>query len=549
MIVNVALELYGSKHNLAFSFPESPDVLTLKLLLQETFQNESNAMVPQHEAPQQIIVNEIEAYDPSRRCWVKVEEGMIFDDGHQLYIFQPSTVDDQGRIPPARPAPAFNVMSTQNMMQFQHHHQDVASPERGMQPQLSQLHNLTSPIREAAPQYHSEESQQHQQQQHLPQQHQLQQQQFHSQQPQQQNPPQQQHQHQQQHVPVQQQQQHVPQQQQQQQQQQHVPQQQQQQNPPKQQHQQQQQQQQLPQQQSHPQQQQQQHSRQSNSVQRHNDIPPPHRPKRIIVILGVSRDNLGEACVRWLAKQTTNIQIPYSYAIVACGRNERVLKELKAEMPFVHFYAMDVTDSEGVSSLATRVFQQHGSPHVVINAVGVSTPQCAFSEISSSHFDTIIDTIIKGTANVARSFLSVMAARGVGSSSDIHGQSDSYEGVLVNLTSNWARTAVAGQSAMCTAKWAVEGLSKSIALELPQYLACIPCNPGVIKTSGMVSVGYQPSEQHFQNPHTWASNCMPFLLSLSPRENGRSLTCPGAPSHHFDNAQQTSKPMWSLGFH
>eukprot|EP00659_Diplonema_papillatum_P014542 gene14542-22252_t len=209
--------------------------------------------------------------------------------------------------------------------------------------------------------------------------------------------------------------------------------------------------------------------------QRHSSVPYPQKPKRVVLVMGVGRDTLGDIAVRWLAAHSLDPGVQYKYVVIATGRNEHVLKELKTEMQHVHFYALDVTDFEAVANFAAKIDQVHGPPHLILNAVGLSLPPEAFDRIPPAQFDLQIDTIVKGTANVCRSFLDSM----------LNPRSVPYEGVIVNFTSNWGRTAVDGHSALCAGKWAVEGLSKSIAQELPPFLACVPVNPGAVNTSGL----------------------------------------------------------------
>ncbi len=57
------------------------------------------------------------------------------------------------------------------------------------------------------------------------------------------------------------------------------------------------------------------------------------------------------------------------------------------------------------------------------------------------------------------------------------------QGVIVNLSS-WlgSRGVAAGVAPYCASKWAIEGLTKALAAELPAGMAAVPLNPGVIDT-------------------------------------------------------------------
>lgn len=54
----------------------------------------------------------------------------------------------------------------------------------------------------------------------------------------------------------------------------------------------------------------------------------------------------------------------------------------------------------------------------------------------------------------------------------------------------------------CASKWAVEGLSRSVAKELPEGMAIVALNPGVIHTDMLTSC-FGTSASLYQDPDTW----------------------------------------------
>ena len=75
----------------------------------------------------------------------------------------------------------------------------------------------------------------------------------------------------------------------------------------------------------------------------------------------------------------------------------------------------------------------------------------------------------------------------------------------------------------CATKWAIEGLTQSLAQELPEGMAAVPLNPGVINTD-MLRSCFGPSAADFVSAEEWAEIAIPFLLELGPGHNGQSLT-------------------------
>lgn len=54
----------------------------------------------------------------------------------------------------------------------------------------------------------------------------------------------------------------------------------------------------------------------------------------------------------------------------------------------------------------------------------------------------------------------------------------------------------------CASKWAVEGLSRSVAKELPSGLAIVALNPGVVNTDMLMSC-FGSSAALYQTPEAW----------------------------------------------
>jgi len=121
---------------------------------------------------------------------------------------------------------------------------------------------------------------------------------------------------------------------------------------------------------------------------------------------------------------------------------------------------------------------------------------------------------IKGVFNVIRAFVPAMIQK--------------KRGVIVNFSSGWGRTTAPEVAPYCATKWAIEGLTQSLAQELPAGMAAVPLNPGVIDTE-MLRSSFGASAGSYSKPEIWARSAVPFLLKLGPAHNGQALTVPGAP--------------------
>jgi NAD(P)-dependent dehydrogenase (short-subunit alcohol dehydrogenase family) len=99
-------------------------------------------------------------------------------------------------------------------------------------------------------------------------------------------------------------------------------------------------------------------------------------------------------------------------------------------------------------------------------------------------------------------------------------------GVIVNLSSGWGRSTSPEVAPYCASKWAIEGLTRALAQELPRGLAAVPLNPGIIDTAMLRSCFGESASEH-PGPEEWARAAIPFLLGLGPKDNGKPLTVPG----------------------
>ena len=116
-----------------------------------------------------------------------------------------------------------------------------------------------------------------------------------------------------------------------------------------------------------------------------------------------------------------------------------------------------------------------------------------------------------GVANVMRHFIPALIKR--------------KQGVIVNMSSGWGRSTSSGVSAYCASKWAVEGMTKAVAQELPPPLAAIPLNPGIIDTA-MLRISFGSAAAFHWKPPEWAKVAASFILGLGRQDNGKSLTVP-----------------------
>jgi NAD(P)-dependent dehydrogenase (short-subunit alcohol dehydrogenase family) len=153
--------------------------------------------------------------------------------------------------------------------------------------------------------------------------------------------------------------------------------------------------------------------------------------------------------------------------------------------------------------------QRHGPPDLLINNAALMNTPRPLWEVPASEFDELIRVNVIGVANVIRAFVPAMVAN--------------RKGVIVNLSSGWGRSTSPTVAPYCASKYAIEGLSLALAQELPRGMACVPLNPGIIDTD-MLRQAWAEGASHYESPEKWAKRASLFLLSLSAKDNGKSLS-------------------------
>jgi NAD(P)-dependent dehydrogenase (short-subunit alcohol dehydrogenase family) len=225
--------------------------------------------------------------------------------------------------------------------------------------------------------------------------------------------------------------------------------------------------------------------------------------RKIVLITGVTR-GLGRAMADEFIRE--------GHTVLGCGRSEKEIERLhKAHGEPHEFYSVDVSSDEGVKSWASLMLTRHGAPDLLLNNAAIINKNARLWEVGSKEFSDVIDVNIKGVVNVIRHFVPAMVQR--------------KSGVIVNFSSGWGRSTDAEVAPYCATKWAIEGLTQSLAQELPSGMAAIPLNPGIINTE-MLRSCFGGSADSYPSPAKWAKVAVPFLLKLGPRDNGKQLSVP-----------------------
>jgi NAD(P)-dependent dehydrogenase (short-subunit alcohol dehydrogenase family) len=229
---------------------------------------------------------------------------------------------------------------------------------------------------------------------------------------------------------------------------------------------------------------------------------PMNKPRHVLVS-GVSR-GLGLAMTEEL--------IRLGHRVSGCSRTTDPIRALTRRFGAPHrFDAVDVSNERQVAAWADKLLAESGPPDLLLNNAAVISPNALLWETTPQDFSDLIDINIKGVFHVIRYFVPAMIERG--------------SGVIVNFSSGWGRSTAPQVAPYCASKWAIEGLTRALADELPYGMAAIPLNPGIIDTE-MLRSCFGDNAANYPPPQVWAQKVVPFLLELGPEDNGDPLTAP-----------------------
>jgi len=167
---------------------------------------------------------------------------------------------------------------------------------------------------------------------------------------------------------------------------------------------------------------------------------------RTAVITGGSR-GLGEAMAKALAGAGAQI------ALVArdLGRLEHVRDDIAARGGIADAFVADVTREDEVAKLVGAVQARFGIPQILINNAGINVRK-NLVDFTLEEFRSVLDASLISTFLMCHAFVPGMKSTGYGR--------------ILNMTSIMSHVSIAGRSAYSSAKAALLGLTKALALEL-----------------------------------------------------------------------------------
>ncbi|KAK9110897.1 hypothetical protein Scep_018416 [Stephania cephalantha] len=224
--------------------------------------------------------------------------------------------------------------------------------------------------------------------------------------------------------------------------------------------------------------------------------------RRTVLITGVGR-GLGRALALEMARR--------GHTVIGCSRSSDHIQSLQSLLSSADhlFLQLDLRSDPSVAQFAKQVIDSKGVPDILVNSAGTINRNNKFWDVPAEEADSVIDTNVKGIANMLRHFVPPMI--------------QNKQGIIVNFSSGWGRSPAAMVAPYCASKWAVEGLTRSVAKELPEGLAIVSLSPGVVNTEMLASC-FGAGASQYQTPDSWAPKAATLLLNLTADDNGAILS-------------------------
>jgi len=202
--------------------------------------------------------------------------------------------------------------------------------------------------------------------------------------------------------------------------------------------------------------------------------------KKVVIVTGGSR-GLGAATAKKLAEQGAAVCVNY---LSSQDKAEKIVDAIQAAGGQAMSYQADVTDAESVRDMVEAVIQRFGRIDILVNNAMPKyqfDPSAEYTSIETvgwEHFSQQIDGIVKGAVNTTQAVLPQMKSQNFGK--------------IINISTNLIYNPVVTYYDYTTAKAALIGLTRNLAVELGQHgIRVNLLAGGLLKTTDASSVTTQ----------------------------------------------------------
>ncbi|GLR71966.1 SDR family oxidoreductase [Agaribacter marinus] len=222
---------------------------------------------------------------------------------------------------------------------------------------------------------------------------------------------------------------------------------------------------------------------------------------KTIIITGASQ-GIGHATALYLARHGANL--------VLISRNQGKLAALQSNIQTNGGNAIyvqgDVADYRVLQKAVNCAHKHFSQVDVLINNAGTINPIERLAESDVTAWSKVVDTNIKGVYHGIRAVIPAMLQQG--------------RGIIINISSGAATSALEGWSHYCSTKAAVLSLTRCVHKEYARHgVRVIGLSPGTVATEMQTTIresGINPVSKLDWSAHipaNWVAKAIAFLMS------------------------------------
>jgi len=193
-------------------------------------------------------------------------------------------------------------------------------------------------------------------------------------------------------------------------------------------------------------------------------------------------------------------------AVVATARNPNTLVDRFGDHPKLLAVTLDVTDENQAHAAAKAAVEQFGRIDVLVNNAGYGL-LAAVEEATAAEIESVYRTNVFGLLAVTRAVLPHMRRQ--------------RSGHILNMSSIGGIAGFQGWGVYCSTKYAVEGLSASLAIELqPLGIHVTAVQPGFFRTDFLDETSLSTSPTIIADYHETSGAMRDFAVGINHAQPG-----------------------------
>ncbi len=219
----------------------------------------------------------------------------------------------------------------------------------------------------------------------------------------------------------------------------------------------------------------------------------PDNQRQLVAIVTGSSGGIGLATSLALARKGI-----LTYATMRnLAKRDTIQSVADKQQLLIRVVQLDVTDENSIKKAIQSILSEAGRIDLLVNNAGYALTG-AFEDIGIDEIEAQYETNVFGVIRVTQAVLPVMRKQG--------------SGRIINISSGAGRIGYPGGSAYVSSKFALEGLSESMAYEIEQFgIKTVLVEPGFVRTNFGENIVIARKTQNTNSPY---SQMMQMMSSI-----------------------------------